>query len=47
MDGAVEQPTRAVQAVDVASAITALGDAGVSGSSLANVRGGGGGRSRN
>jgi D-alanyl-D-alanine carboxypeptidase (penicillin-binding protein 5/6) len=47
MDGAVEQPTRAVQAVDVASAITALGDAGVNSATLASVRSGGGGRSRN
>jgi D-alanyl-D-alanine carboxypeptidase len=38
LDGAVEQPTRAAQAVDVASAISRLGDAPVAG---------GGGRSRN
>jgi hypothetical protein len=47
MDGAVEQPTRAVQAVDVTSAITALGDTGVNSATLASVRSGGGGRSRN
>jgi D-alanyl-D-alanine carboxypeptidase (penicillin-binding protein 5/6) len=47
MDGAVEQPTRAIQAVDVTSAITALGDTGVNSATLASVRSGGGGRSRN
>jgi len=45
LDGAVEMPVRAAQSVDVASAITALGDAGVAGPALASVRGGvGGGR---
>ncbi|WP_235902545.1 D-alanyl-D-alanine carboxypeptidase family protein [Sandarakinorhabdus oryzae] len=40
--GAVDMPTRATRAVDVASAITALGDTGLGGSSLASVRSGGG-----
>lgn len=43
MNGAVEQPVRAAQSVDVASAITALGDTGL-GNTLASVRSGGGGR---
>lgn len=43
VDGAVDMPARAAQSVDVASAITALGDTGLGGS-LATVRGGGGGR---
>ena len=42
MDGVVEQPVRAVQAVDVASAINALGDTGMNSPALASVRGGGG-----
>jgi hypothetical protein len=33
--------------VDVTSAITALGDTGVNSATLASVRSGGGGRSRN
>ena len=41
MDGAMEQPARSVQAVDVSNAIKTLGDTGVSGASLASVRGGG------
>ncbi|MEI6484858.1 MAG: D-alanyl-D-alanine carboxypeptidase family protein [Sphingomonadales bacterium] len=44
VDGAVEMPVRAVQTVDVASAITALGDTGVAGPALAGGRGTGGGR---
>ena len=43
LDGVVEQPARAVQAVDVASAISTMGDVAVSG----GRSGGGGGRSRN
>ena len=41
LDGAVPMPTRPAQAVDVASAITALGDTGMSGTALAGLGGGG------
>lgn len=43
LDGNADRPARAVQTVDVNSAISALGDHGVSGPTLAGV--GGGGRS--
>lgn len=43
LDGNADRPARAVQTVDVNSAISALGDQGVSGPTLAGV--GGGGRS--
>ena len=42
LDGAVDTPVRTAQSVDVASAIGALGDAGLAGSSLASARSGGG-----
>lgn len=38
VDGSVEQPTRAVQTVDVASAITSLGEAGLAAPTLAGGR---------
>ena len=41
LDGAVALPARAAQAVDVASAITALGDAGMNNTALVTARGGG------
>ena len=44
VDGAVDMPVRIAQSVDVASAITALGDSGIAGNLMAHGRSAGGGR---